>query len=32
MIELPAGLVDSKESIVQASLRELREETGYTVS
>jgi len=29
IIELPAGLVDSKEPILEAALRELREETGY---
>uniref|UniRef100_A0A0N5A2P8 Nudix hydrolase domain-containing protein n=1 Tax=Parastrongyloides trichosuri TaxID=131310 RepID=A0A0N5A2P8_PARTI len=32
-IELPAGLVDKeKESIREAGLRELKEETGYTIS
>ncbi|EGT58668.1 CBN-NDX-2 protein [Caenorhabditis brenneri] len=28
-LELPAGLVDEKETIEQAALRELHEETGY---
>uniref|UniRef100_A0A9J2Q3P0 Nudix hydrolase domain-containing protein n=2 Tax=Ascaris TaxID=6251 RepID=A0A9J2Q3P0_ASCLU len=31
-LEFPAGLVDSKESIEAAGLRELKEETGYTAT
>lgn len=31
-IEFPAGLIDDKESIDQAVKRELKEETGYTIS
>lgn len=31
-IELPAGTVDGSESVEQAALRELREETGYTAT
>lgn len=31
MIELPAGLVDEKEPISVAALRELKEETGFSV-
>lgn len=30
VIELPAGLIDEKETINKAAIRELKEETGYT--
>lgn len=29
-IELPAGYIENKESVVEAGIRELEEETGYT--
>jgi ADP-ribose pyrophosphatase len=29
VVELPAGLVDESETVEEAALRELREETGY---
>ncbi len=29
-IELPAGYIDNVETLIEASLRELKEETGYT--
>ena len=31
MIELPAGLVDASEPVTKAAIRELKEETGYSV-
>jgi ADP-ribose pyrophosphatase len=30
LYELPAGLIDSEESVIDTALRELKEETGYT--
>lgn len=29
VIEVPAGLVDAKETAAESAVRELREETGY---